>query len=192
MIRYLALGLPGLCFLVLLSGSPADAQTLTLKRDCLEQKDETIAWENCGHLLRQGELEGMPLFHALHKHAWALQRLGNHDRALKSYNQAIALLPYQNKRDRAAILVNRGRTYHLKKHYELALKDFNKALKLQPFVKSGNRVALAYLLRANTNKADGRFASAILDAERARELATRPSLIKRINRFKATLPNADD
>lgn len=171
--------------------SLADAQPLSLKKDCLEQREEQVAWENCGHLLRQGELEGMPLFHALHKHAWSLQRLGNFDRALKSYNQAIALLPYQNKRDRASVLINRGRTYHQKKNYELALSDFNKALSLQPFFKSSNNVAIAYLLRAQTNHADGRNASAILDAERARELATTPALIKRIRKFQAKLPASD-
>lgn len=88
---------------------------------------------------------------------------GEHTKALAEQTRAIALEP-----TRALPYRERGRTWLLKRQYDLAIADYTRALELSP------RDADSYLGRARCFHASGNFARAVEDYTKA--LAINPRL----------------
>ena len=94
--------------------------------------------------------------------AGALARAGQVDRAIETYDQAIAERP-----DAAKLYYNRAVTYILKNDREKALSDLNKAIALQP------KFADAYENRGVLMSVDGKADQAMDDFEAAISLSPR-------------------
>ncbi len=78
--------------------------------------------------------------------------IGNSDKALRDYANAITLKP-----DSSKAYVNRGNLYQTLGHFDLALADYNKALQIRP---QGYEVLMN---RANTLSQMGNFDAALSD-----------------------------
>ena len=91
--------------------------------------------------------------------AAAYDTLGDHERAIKDYNQAIKLDPKS-----AMAYDDRGTTYDEVKDYDRAIKDYDQAIKLDP------QYVLAYTNRGNTYESKGDAQRAIADYEQALRL----------------------
>jgi tetratricopeptide (TPR) repeat protein len=85
--------------------------------------------------------------------------MGNSDKAIADYEQALKLQP-----DYAKAYYNRGLAYYRKGDYDRAIADFTQALKLQP------DYATAYYNRGNAYYSKGDTARAIADFDRALKL----------------------
>lgn len=89
----------------------------------------------------------------------AYDHLGQHQRSLEDYNEAIRLKP-----DLVFAYNNRGNTYHKLGHHQLAINDYNKAIQLKPDdpVAYNNRGGAYYVL--------GQYQSAIDDCNKVIQL----------------------
>ena len=85
--------------------------------------------------------------------------MGNYDRAIQDYDQAIRLDPSS-----ALAYNNRGRTQHLKGEYELAIKDYGEAIDLD------SDYPLAFYNRGLARFDQGLFIGAVPDFVRAVQL----------------------
>jgi tetratricopeptide (TPR) repeat protein len=97
---------------------------------------------------------------AYRDHGKAFSELGDYDRAIQDYTQAIILHPH-NCMD---IFYFRGNAYYHKGEYELAIEDYDKAIEIDP------NWAGSYYMRGYTYAALGDHEQAMADMQKAIEL----------------------
>jgi class 3 adenylate cyclase/Tfp pilus assembly protein PilF len=127
-------------------------------KDCHESDTADIAADACKGLIDNGGLTDEDQATIRYKYARALRDKGEADKAIESYNRAIAL-----KRT-ADAFNHRGVAYFDKGEYAQAIKDYTEALKIRP------NLADAINNRAWTYYKTGDLTSALQDANRAVQL----------------------
>jgi class 3 adenylate cyclase/tetratricopeptide (TPR) repeat protein len=124
-------------------------------KDCHESDNADVAADACKGLLDSGGLTDDDEATIRYKYGRALRDKGEPDKAIESYDRAIAL-----KRT-ADALNHRGIAYFDKGNYAEAITNYTEALKLRP------NLAEAINNRAWTYYKSGDLASALQDANRA-------------------------
>src|SRR5688572_15518516 len=93
----------------------------------LEEDDNDKAVELCSRALRSEHLSDYDRAIGHIARGVAYDNRGQHDRAIRDYDEAIRLNPREPLH-----LSNRGRTNRLKGDYGAAIRDYNRAIELSP------------------------------------------------------------
>ena len=121
-------------------------------RETCQKAEGQAAVAACTAVISSGQLQGHDLAAAYFSRAFNLNKLGEADRAIADYSEAIRLDPKY-----VVALNNRCAVYNAKHEYDRAIHDCEQALQLNP------NYANAYLGRANALRNKGAFDQAIKD-----------------------------
>ena len=123
-------------------------------RETCQKAEGQAAVAACTAAISSGQLQGRDLAAAYFSRAFNLNKLGEPDRAIEDYSEAIRLDPKY-----VPALNNRCAVYNAKHEYDRAIRDCEQALQLNP------NYANAYLGRANALRNKGEYDQAIKDYE---------------------------
>jgi tetratricopeptide (TPR) repeat protein len=123
-------------------------------RETCQKAEGQAAVAACTAVISSGQLQGHDLAAAYFSRAFNLNKLGEADRAIDDYSEAIRLDPKY-----VVALNNRCAVYNAKHEYDRAIHDCEQALQLNP------NYANAYLGRANALRNKGAYDQAIKDYE---------------------------
>ena len=132
----------------------ADAQT-----DCVQKGDPDLSIKGCSEAIESGDWSGSNLVWAYVNRGDSYHQLGQYDRAIADYDEALLLKPGD-----ADALFNRARAYYQLGQYGRALQDYDQSLVQDP----GKPDALSE--RGLTLRALGRPREAIGDFDEALEI----------------------
>jgi Caspase domain/TPR repeat/Tetratricopeptide repeat len=149
--------------LVLLAGSiawavPAFAESDGDRLDCASGEVSRII-AGCSAIiaarnpLHEDNLKRATAFNNLGN---AYDKIGDHERAIADYSEAIRLNPRYDSAYR-----NRGKAYHAKHEYDLAIADFDKAISLKPEALAYTNRGLAYAAKGDRERAISDFRAAL-------------------------------
>ncbi len=133
-----------------------------------------------------GELDVEALAIAYNNRGVAHDQLGDYDRAVADYREALSLKPEDamSRRNLRVVLVRRGVALANTGEYQRALADLTKAIELGP------DKSIAWLRRAQVRMESGDLEGAAADLARARELAPEDEEIARAEQRLARLGEA--
>ncbi len=133
-----------------------------------------------------GELDVEALAIAYNNRGVAHDQLGDYDRAVADYREALSLKPEDamSRRNLRVVLVRRGVALANTGEYQRALADLTRAIELGP------DKAIAWLRRAQVRMESGDLEGAAADLARARELAPGDEEIARAEQRLARLGEA--
>jgi lipoprotein NlpI len=143
-----------------MTGAVAWAQGSDDARKCLEEKNPDLTIHYCSRAIRSGQLSDLELANSFHGRGIAYGRIGDYDRAIQDFDQALRL-----NLNHADAFNNRGLAYQFKKDYDRAIQDYDQALRLNP------NHADAFTNRARARFYQGKFAEAGSDFAKAVGLA---------------------
>jgi tetratricopeptide (TPR) repeat protein len=134
--------------LLLLGTTPGQAQVSTeYMKDC-EGTDPNLRIPACTRMLESGRLVTRFQVIVLTNRGTAYYKLGQLDRALRDYNEAIAL----DRSDDFA-LYSRGVLYAARGDHERAVRDFDQALRVPPSYEYIRRARCASLVKLGRSDA---------------------------------------
>ncbi len=110
----------------------------------------------CTRNIKSGRFIGQNLAVAFTNRGLAYKRIGQGDRAIADFSEAIRLKP-----DFGFAFNNRGNAYYAKGQFDRAIKDYDEAIRLKP------DLAEAFSNRGNVYRKKGRLARAIKDYNKA-------------------------
>jgi tetratricopeptide (TPR) repeat protein len=123
---------------------------------CIKPPTPEVGVAACTRLIRSGRFTGHKLSVAYHNRGFFLRLMGDLDRAIADYDQAIRLHASD-----ANYYVNRGFALNRRGDDDRALADFDRAIRLNP------KVAVAYINRGNIYYNKGEYDRALPDFEQA-------------------------
>ncbi len=134
--------------------------------DAFRQGELQVAIEAFTEAIASGELDAEAMAVALNNRAVTYDQLGDYDRAVRDYEQALSLVPEEptTKRNLRAVLIRRGVAAANRGQYERALADLGRAIELDP------ENYLAWLRRAEVRMENGDLKGAERDLEQASAL----------------------
>lgn len=145
---------------IVASQAPAMAQQNLQKMInwCIGKNNPTPAQiaQGCSAVIASHKLKGEVLGTVYLNRGLAYKMMGQNDRALKEYNQAIELAPRY-----PLCYINRSAVYAEAGQYDLAVADSSKAISLSP------KATLGYYNRGSMLLAQGKAAEAIADFDKA-------------------------
>ena len=155
-----------ICFAALLVACTARAAAVDSETCFKETGDVAIA--ACTRLIESGEFTGNGLAAIYFNRGVTWREMGDHDRAIQDYTEAIKLNPNFEQ-----AFFNRGNAYEEKGQLERAIQDYNRAIELKPdYAKAFNNRGYVY-------DEKGEFGHAIQDYDRA--VALKPDYAKALN-----------
>jgi tetratricopeptide (TPR) repeat protein len=142
-------------------GPPAHAQTRQQIDACGLKNNPTNEQQvdGCTAVIQSNWYSGSSLAAAFYNRANAYSRLGDFDRSIQDYDQAIKIDP-----NFANAFYNRGNAYGNKGQFDRAIQDFDQAIKIDP------KSAFAFRSRSIAKARKGDKAGAAADLAQARRL----------------------
>jgi tetratricopeptide (TPR) repeat protein len=122
--RRTALAVPVTLAVLLALAAPARAD---LTEDCVQSRDLDLGISGCTSVIQSGQYFGKDLSWAYNNRGTNNMLLGNYDRAIEDYDQALRLDPGY-----ALSYYNRGDAYRRLGEYRQAIEDYDQALRLDP------------------------------------------------------------
>jgi tetratricopeptide (TPR) repeat protein len=155
-----------ICFAALLIACMAREAAIDRETCFAETGDVAIA--ACTRLIESGEFMGNGLAPIYFNRGVTWYDMGDHDRAIQDYNEAIKLNPNFEQ-----AFFNRGNAFDENEQFERAIQDYDRAIALKPdYAKVFNNRGYAY-------DEEGAFDRAIQDYDRA--IALKPDYAKAFN-----------
>ena len=142
---------------VLFVAAPASGQNDEDRGDC-QSANADVAIRGCTRLLESGKLDPAARLFALKKRAFKYTENEDWRRALRDYDEVVAL-----DGGNSDSFYFRGAVYLRLRQYGRAIDDLSKAIALKP------AFDLAYVLRGDAESARGQFQRAIADYDAALE-----------------------
>lgn len=95
--------------------------------DCIQEANPDLSIGGCTAAIRSGKWSGKELSWAFYNRANAYSKLGEHQKAIDDYSQAIDLDPSD-----ASSFYNRGNSYSDLEQHLKAIEDFTAAIRIEP------------------------------------------------------------
>jgi tetratricopeptide (TPR) repeat protein len=143
--------------LILLAPTPAASQTVRqMTEQCGNGSDLDAVIRSCSGLIERGNVAARELSIIFNNRGVAYSQLGNFDKAVADYSEAIRLDPSAE-----SSYTDRGITYNKMDLFDLAIADFNAAIRLN------GQAAEAYASRGFSYKEKRNYGQAIADLNEA-------------------------
>ena len=143
----------------------------------------------CTEAIDTGQLSGKALGFAFYRRANAYSEIGEQDRAIADYDQAIRINP-----NHAASFANRGVAHARKENYDRAIDDYDQAIRIKPtYVDAFTNRGVAHARKGDYDRAIQDYDEAIrLDDHYANAFYARGNAYRRIGDYDRAIEDYNE